>query len=126
MKMLQHDILNWNSIPDDSDIWKNSGLRTNSKKQRFQKKYKNIKTKIKHLGDIEEGKEPDEDNTGEKFFTIIEEEEHEAATEMSLEIERMQLTTLDDVEEYKATMEMAIARRRRCNAVLVGGRDDPL
>ena len=35
LKMLQHDILNWNSIPDDSDIWKNSGLRTNSKKQRL-------------------------------------------------------------------------------------------
>ena len=34
LKMLQHDSLNWNSIPDDSDIWKNSGLRTNSKKQR--------------------------------------------------------------------------------------------
>ena len=47
---------------------------------------------------------------------------------MTHEMERMNLTTLDDeqhnVEEYKATMEMAVARRRRCDAVLAGGEDD--
>ena len=41
MKMLQHDLLTWTDIPDDSDSWKNAGSnKFNSKKQKFIKKYK--------------------------------------------------------------------------------------
>ena len=47
---------------------------------------------------------------------------------MTHEIKRIKLSTLDDeqhnLEEYKSTIEMAVARRRTCDAVLAGGKDD--
>ena len=61
-KMLQHDILNWKEIPDDSENWKTTGHKNhNSKKSSFLKKYKRIKNKIQTLGDVQEEEEPEVD-----------------------------------------------------------------
>ena len=130
MKMLQHDLLTWTDISDDSDSWKNTGSKKfNSKKKKLIKKYKKIKIKITDLGVINEEKEIDV------------EEEQEAAKKMTHDMEKLELTTVDEEmedaatedaepemsnnrEEYKTTTWMAVARRRRCDTVLAGGGDD--